>query len=142
MFLDSPAETEEVVEAADDGGGESQVDEDVGPERGRVEDDQREHRGRHRAGKHRRGVVDGQSGDDAFAEAARADERRERRGADVDHRGGLHPRHHRRQRQRQLDLSQHFIIPAYEDVIHAVDQEQRWPENFDPLQADLDDTDP
>ena len=41
----------------------------------------------------------------------------------------------------ELDLSQHFIIPAYEDVIHAVDQEQRWPENFDPLQADLDDTD-
>ena len=75
-------------------------------------------RGRHRAGKHRRGVVDGQSGDDAFAEAARADERRERRGADVDHRGGLHPRHHRRQRQRQLDVTQ-ALARREADVLHA-----------------------
>lgn len=29
------------------------------------------------------------------------------------------------------------MIPAYEDVIHTIDQEQRWPDNFDPLLADL-----
>lgn len=36
-----------------------------------------------------------------------------------------------------LGLDTEFVIPAYEDVMHIVDQEQRWPENFDPLSADL-----
>jgi hypothetical protein len=29
------------------------------------------------------------------------------------------------------------VIPAYEDVARIIDEEQRWPENFDPLKADL-----
>jgi len=40
---------------------------------------------------------------------------------------------------RGLGVDERFVIPAYEDVIHAVDQEQRWPENFDPLSVDLGD---
>ncbi|HLA33724.1 MAG TPA: transglutaminase family protein, partial [Rhodocyclaceae bacterium] len=40
-----------------------------------------------------------------------------------------------------LGLSQRFTIPAYEDIAHAIDQESRWPENFDPLAADLKDSD-
>ena len=36
-----------------------------------------------------------------------------------------------------LGLDTGFVIPAYEDVIHTIDQEQRWPKNFDPLLADL-----
>lgn len=36
-----------------------------------------------------------------------------------------------------LGLDTGFVIPAYEDVVHAIDQEQRWPENFDPLSTDL-----
>jgi uncharacterized protein (DUF2126 family)/transglutaminase-like putative cysteine protease len=36
-----------------------------------------------------------------------------------------------------LDLSERFVIPAYEDVTQIVDLEQRWPENLDPLKADL-----
>jgi uncharacterized protein (DUF2126 family) len=42
---------------------------------------------------------------------------------------------------RELGLDERFVIPAYEDIAHAVDQEQRWPENFDPVQADLNDAD-
>jgi uncharacterized protein (DUF2126 family)/transglutaminase-like putative cysteine protease len=38
---------------------------------------------------------------------------------------------------RELGLDERFVIPAYEDVSLIVDQEQRWPENFDPLSADL-----
>jgi uncharacterized protein (DUF2126 family)/transglutaminase-like putative cysteine protease len=38
---------------------------------------------------------------------------------------------------RELGLDERFVIPAYEDVAQIVDQEQRWPENFDPLSADL-----
>ncbi len=38
---------------------------------------------------------------------------------------------------RELGLDEGFVIPAYEDVALIVDQEQRWPENFDPLAADL-----
>lgn len=37
----------------------------------------------------------------------------------------------------QLGLDQRFVIPAYEDVTQIIDLEQRWPENLDPLQADL-----
>ncbi len=40
-----------------------------------------------------------------------------------------------------LGLSPKFIIDAYEDVAQALDQEQRWPDNFDPLSADLRDSD-
>ncbi|HEY6897371.1 MAG TPA: transglutaminase family protein, partial [Rhodocyclaceae bacterium] len=36
-----------------------------------------------------------------------------------------------------LGLSERYVIPAYEDPAHAVDQESRWPENLDPLTADL-----
>lgn len=42
---------------------------------------------------------------------------------------------------RELGLDECFVIPAYEDVALIVDQEQRWPENFDPLSADLKDAD-
>ncbi len=41
----------------------------------------------------------------------------------------------------QLGLSTRFVIAAYEDVSHALDHENRWPENFDPLTADLKDAD-
>jgi len=36
-----------------------------------------------------------------------------------------------------LDIKENFVIPAYEDVVKIIDQEQRWPENFDPLSLDL-----
>jgi uncharacterized protein (DUF2126 family)/transglutaminase-like putative cysteine protease len=38
---------------------------------------------------------------------------------------------------RHLGLDEGFVIPAYEDVTRMIDQEQRWPENFDPLSVDL-----
>jgi len=38
---------------------------------------------------------------------------------------------------KKLALDKGFIIPAFEDVVKIIDQEQRWPENFDPLEADL-----
>jgi uncharacterized protein (DUF2126 family)/transglutaminase-like putative cysteine protease len=41
----------------------------------------------------------------------------------------------------QLGLSPRFVIPAYEDVVQAIDQETRWPEGFDPFAADLKDPD-
>jgi uncharacterized protein (DUF2126 family)/transglutaminase-like putative cysteine protease len=37
----------------------------------------------------------------------------------------------------ELGLDEGFINPAFEDVTRIIDEEQRWPENFDPLQADL-----
>jgi uncharacterized protein (DUF2126 family) len=37
----------------------------------------------------------------------------------------------------ELGLDAGFVIPAYEDVTRIVDEEQRWPENFDPLKLDL-----
>ena len=40
-----------------------------------------------------------------------------------------------------LGLDKRFVIPAYEDVTRIIDAEQRWPENFDPLAADLKKTD-
>lgn len=36
-----------------------------------------------------------------------------------------------------LGLDPRFIIAAYEDILHAIDQESRWPANLDPLKADL-----
>jgi len=41
----------------------------------------------------------------------------------------------------ELGLNENFVIPAFEDVTQVIDQEQRWPHNFDPLQADLNKTD-
>jgi uncharacterized protein (DUF2126 family)/transglutaminase-like putative cysteine protease len=38
---------------------------------------------------------------------------------------------------RELGLDKAFVIPAYEDVTRIIDEEQRWPENFDPLTFDL-----
>ncbi|MEI7429985.1 MAG: transglutaminase family protein [Betaproteobacteria bacterium] len=37
----------------------------------------------------------------------------------------------------ELGLSKDFVIPAYEDVTRIIDEEQRWPKNFDPLSFDL-----
>ena len=37
----------------------------------------------------------------------------------------------------ELGLNERFVIPAYEDVAQVIDQEQKWPENFDPLHSDL-----
>ena len=79
----------------------------AGPALGEIEadlDDQRQHRGRHRAGEHDGAVVDREPGDDALAEAAGADERGHRRRADVDHRRGLDAGEDHRRRQRQLHL--------------------------------------
>ncbi len=36
-----------------------------------------------------------------------------------------------------LALDERFVITAYEDVTQIIDQEQRWPDNLDPLQSDL-----
>ncbi|MBL8487127.1 MAG: transglutaminase family protein, partial [Rhodocyclaceae bacterium] len=41
----------------------------------------------------------------------------------------------------RLGLSPRYLIAAFEDVAQAVGQESRWPENFDPLSADLKDPD-
>jgi uncharacterized protein (DUF2126 family)/transglutaminase-like putative cysteine protease len=41
----------------------------------------------------------------------------------------------------ELGLSDNFVIPAYEDVTHVIDQEQRWPDNLDPLKSDLKNSD-
>ena len=40
-----------------------------------------------------------------------------------------------------LNLSERYVIPAYEDIFQAIDQEGRWPENLDPLATDLKDSD-
>ena len=40
-----------------------------------------------------------------------------------------------------LNLSERYVIPAYEDIFQAIDQEGRWPGNLDPLKADLKDSD-
>ena len=45
--------------------------------------------------------------------------------------------HFVRRLTRELGLDEGFVIPAFEDVTRIIDEEQRWPENFDPLQADL-----
>jgi uncharacterized protein (DUF2126 family)/transglutaminase-like putative cysteine protease len=42
---------------------------------------------------------------------------------------------------RRLGLDESFVIPAYEDVVQMIQDEQSWPENFDPLSADLSDGD-
>lgn len=36
-----------------------------------------------------------------------------------------------------LGLDEKYLITAYEDVTRIVDQEQRWPANFDPIKMDL-----
>ena len=40
-----------------------------------------------------------------------------------------------------LGLDVRFIIAAFEDPFHAIDQESRWPANLDPLKSDLADAD-
>ena len=42
---------------------------------------------------------------------------------------------------RELGLDERFVITAFEDVVQIIDQEQRWPENLDPLKSDLKKTD-
>jgi uncharacterized protein (DUF2126 family)/transglutaminase-like putative cysteine protease len=42
-----------------------------------------------------------------------------------------------RELAQELGLDEHFVIPAYEDVTQIIDQEQRWPQNLDPLDSDL-----
>ncbi|MDD2722348.1 MAG: transglutaminase family protein [Gallionella sp.] len=37
----------------------------------------------------------------------------------------------------ELGLDKKFVITAYEDVAQVIDQEQRWPNNLDPLQSEL-----
>ena len=41
----------------------------------------------------------------------------------------------------ELGLDDGYVIPAYEDIAQIIDKEQRWPENLDPLKADLKKTD-
>ncbi|MBX9849128.1 MAG: transglutaminase family protein [Rhodocyclaceae bacterium] len=36
-----------------------------------------------------------------------------------------------------LGISSRYVLPAYEDPLKAVEEEARWPENFDPLSAGL-----
>jgi uncharacterized protein (DUF2126 family)/transglutaminase-like putative cysteine protease len=45
--------------------------------------------------------------------------------------------HFIRRLTRELGLDPGWVIAAYEDVTRIIDDEQRWPENFDPLKADL-----
>ena len=42
-----------------------------------------------------------------------------------------------RELTKTLALDEHYVISAFDDVAQIIDQEQRWPENLDPLQADL-----
>ncbi|MGB8857448.1 MAG: transglutaminase family protein [Burkholderiales bacterium] len=42
---------------------------------------------------------------------------------------------------RGLGVDEEFIIPAYEDLTQIIEQEQSWPLNFNPLDADLKKTD-
>jgi len=48
-----------------------------------------------------------------------------------------HALHFIRRLARELGLSESFVIAAFEDVTRIIDEEQRWPENFDPLKLDL-----
>ncbi|MFA6014491.1 MAG: transglutaminase family protein [Gallionellaceae bacterium] len=41
----------------------------------------------------------------------------------------------------ELGLDKKFVIPAFEDVAHVINEELRWPDNFDPHHADLTKTD-
>ncbi|HTH93714.1 MAG TPA: transglutaminase family protein [Rhodocyclaceae bacterium] len=41
----------------------------------------------------------------------------------------------------QLGVPSRYVLPAYEDPLLAVDEESRWPENLDPITADLGSTD-
>lgn len=41
----------------------------------------------------------------------------------------------------ELGLDKSFVIPAFEDVTQVINEELRWPDNFDPHQADLKKTD-
>lgn len=41
----------------------------------------------------------------------------------------------------RLGLAESYVIPAFEDVAKIIDEELRWPENLDPLDSDLKDTD-
>lgn len=41
----------------------------------------------------------------------------------------------------ELDLDERYVIPAFEDVTQIIDQEQRWPENFDVHAMKLKDSD-
>ena len=68
--------------------------------------DQRQQRSRNGAGEQQFAVVERQAGNDPLAEAARADERGNGRGADVDHRCGPDTGKDHRQRDRQLDRPQ------------------------------------
>jgi len=40
-----------------------------------------------------------------------------------------------------LGVADHYVIPAYEDILQAIDKEGQWPDNLDPLNADLKDGD-
>ncbi len=46
-----------------------------------------------------------------------------------------------KQLARELHLDEGFVIPAFEDVTQIVDQEQRWPKNFDVHKVKLKETD-
>src|SRR5687767_7995962 len=69
-------------------------------------DEEREGGGGKRTGEQQVVVVERKPLRDALAEAARTDERGDRRGPDVDDRRGLHPREDRGERERQLDQGQ------------------------------------
>ena len=45
--------------------------------------------------------------------------------------------HFIRRLTRELGLDPGFVISAFEDVTRIIDEEQRWPDNFDPLKVDL-----
>src|SRR5919197_920166 len=72
----------------------------------RALNDQRQGGRRNCAGEQRHVVVEREPGCDALAVAARADERGDGGGADVDHRGGLDAREDRGRGERQLDEPQ------------------------------------
>ena len=67
-------------------------------------DDQRQDRRRDRARQDHPRIGQRQPGHDRIAESAGADQRRQRRGADVDHRRGADAGHDRRHRQRHPDV--------------------------------------
>jgi transglutaminase-like putative cysteine protease len=70
----------------------------------------------------------------AAVEERQADGHRRRKNGKQQAKDALH---FIRRLTRELGLDPGFVIPAFEDVTRIIDEEQRWPENFDPLKLDL-----
>ncbi len=97
------------ADAADRRANAAAVAQAVFDQRQQLIDRERQHRGGKAAEQHEHPVLGLQPGKNVIAEAGLADRRRQRRGADHPDRRGADPRHHDRQRQRQLDREQGLL---------------------------------